>query len=417
MNPGPDAERTTDRPADRPLVVEATAAHRRAASSPGAQAWVEAAEAWLRAGRLGQANAAARDARRQIDHRVAGDAQPASAADDLGPPPDADPDAWSAVSRVEAALAQHQRGVARALRAAERAVEACAAAPHRLPGALAGAAEAYAHAGDHDAARRALGRLEALGDVSARTALARAMVYRAAGRPSAQAAQAAARAAQAAGDAHAAACAAELLLLTLIDQRDYSRARAAWADAARRHHDLGDLRGAAVCVGARGLLAFASGLPAEAGQHLTRCVRTLAQAGFRREEAWWRAHLDDVIVHLARDEWRIRELDDWIQLAHELEDATREAALCCELGNTWRRIKDPARAAPAYARALEISRALGDPAAISVDLANLGQALAERGDAEGAAAALREALSLAGADAPHGRAAADTLRRLAAPPG
>lgn len=226
------------------------------------------------------------------------------------------------------------------------------------------------------------------------------------------AAQAALKAARAAQDAAATADAMTLLGNALVELRDYDRARPFLDAALAAHQAAGCAPGSRECLGAQGLIAFGTGLPALAGQKLTQAVTLASEGDALAAEARWRAHLDDVIVHLQREEWRVRELERYLEVCARLGDKTREAALWCELGNTLRRLKRAPAAIAALERALALSREAGDAATQSVDLANLGQALLEAGDPDAAAAQLREALTLGPTDAPHLAVAAATLARL-----
>lgn len=272
-------------------------------------------------------------------------------------------------------------------------------------------ARAQSLAGDAAGARAALS-----GATSAEALLARAEVELRDGRlvDARAAAQAALKAARAAQDALATADAMTLLGNTLVELRDYDRARPFLDAALAAHQAAGCAPGSRECLGGQGLIAFGTGLPALAGQKLTQAVTLAAEGEALAAEARWRAHLDDVIVHLQREEWRVRELERYIEVCARLGDTTREAALWCELGNTLRRLKRAPAAIAALERALALSRAAGDEATQSVDLANLGQAQVEAGDPAAAAAHLQEALTLGPPDAPHLAVAVATLARLTA---
>lgn len=271
------------------------------------------------------------------------------------------------------------------------------------------AARARSLAGDAAGARAALS-----GAAGPEALLARAEVELRAGRlvDARAAAQGALKAARAAQDALATADAMTLLGNTLVELRDYDRARPFLDAALAAHQAAGCAPGSRECLGGQGLIAFGTGLPALAGQKLTQAVTLAAEGDALAAEARWRAHLDDVIVHLQREERRVRELERYIEVCARLGDRTREAALWCELGNTLRRLKRAPAAIVALERALALSREAGDAATQSVDLANLGQALVEAGEPAAAASRLQEALTLGPPDAPHLGLAAATLARL-----
>jgi len=311
---------------------------------------------------------------------------------------DADePEAWSLRAAALTDLGDRQ-GALQALSKAEGAPD--------LPLLT---ARARSFAGDAVGARAALSGATGVG-----ASLARAEVELRDGRwiEARAAAQAALKAARAAQDPAGTADAMTLLGNALVELRDYDRARPFLDAALAAHQAASCAPGSRECLGGQGLIAFGTGLPALAGQKLTLAVTLAAEGDALAAEARWRAHLDDVIVHLQREEWRIRELERYIEVCGRLGDTTREAALWCELGNTLRRLKRAPEAVPALERALALSRAAEDAPTQSVDLANLGQALIEAGDPVAAAARLQEALTLGPTDAPHLAVAAATLARL-----
>ncbi|MGC6492694.1 MAG: tetratricopeptide repeat protein [Myxococcota bacterium] len=166
----------------------------------------------------------------------------------------------------------------------------------------------------------------------------------------------------------------------LVDLRAYDEGRTAHLSALRIHERVGNTMGCAASLGGLGLVHLGKGMTADGAQALRQAIHRCEQLHALAAEAAWRQHLDAALVLLQREELRIRELQAFIRVIQRLGDTQREAALWCELGNTWRDIRDPDAALPCYEAALRLSSITADDITLAVDHYNLGctYALLER---------------------------------------
>jgi tetratricopeptide (TPR) repeat protein len=223
------------------------------------------------------------------------------------------------------------------------------------------------------------------------------------------AATAVVRAARAVDDGELEDDALTLVGRSLVELRDYARARPILLDALQRHERRGCRPGMVDCLGALGLVSLGLAETSRGAQRLTQAAALAAELDLLPLEAAWRVHLDHALVLLERMEWRARELRRFIEVVAQLGRPAWEASLWCELGHTLRSVRDARGARDAYARALALSRHREDPLAISVDLTNLGRVHLDLGAWSEARALLEEALQVGPADAPHLQAARAVL--------
>ncbi len=126
-----------------------------------------------------------------------------------------------------------------------------------------------------------------------------------------------------------------LLGRALVDLRDYGRARPILEATVRLAAATGQARVAAAALGGLGLCRLgdprSSASWAEASTFLRRAVADCAQHGDPAAESAWRAHLDEVLVGMGRNDERIRELPRWIAVLERLGHLARAAAAREEL--------------------------------------------------------------------------------------
>ncbi len=293
------------------LRLAARAWKERAATEPnGTLASIRAARLWLEAGRLAPA-VAVRDALRSRP---------------------LEPAATVAFTALHALVLSHTGEADAGWREAQ---SACALAPDDPELRLDAAACALA-AGRHSEAEALLAPAlprDLAGRHSVLTALLRLAKGQAGG--AVVPLRSAIGAARAANDRVSETSLTGLLGRALVDLRDYGRARPILEATVRLAAATGQARVAAAALGGLGLCRLgdprSSASWAEASTFLRRAVADCAQHGDPAAESAWRAHLDEVLVGMGRNDERIRELPRWIAVLERLGHLERAGAARQEL--------------------------------------------------------------------------------------
>lgn len=154
-----------------------------------------------------------------------------------------------------------------------------------------------------------------------------------------------------------------LLGRALVDLRDYRSGRVAHEAALALHRISGDLGGVAASTGGLGLCAMGTGSLARGTQLLLQAITACADSEAWAAEAAWRAHLDDALVLLEREEMRADQLVRYVEVVRLLGDAARERTLLQTLAVTRRAVNDRPGAVEAWEALARAHERAGDGSA------------------------------------------------------